>query len=228
MPAKTDSRGIVHAVARPNLSEQTRAAITLAALRLIDAEGMDALSTRRLAGDLGIRGPSLYHYFESKDALLRGVRELLSAELWGGVERRLADVDPGDWEGVLRGYVEGALGAMAEHPNAVAFMALTPISNRRTLTGYESILERLTAAGWPLGFAWRVFLAAENLMLSAALEAGAPGFAPPPDEVAGLPLLRAVVAETAADPTLDEGFTVGLDAFLAGVRTALAAPELSG
>lgn len=210
-------------MARPNRSDQTREAIIRAALRLIDAEGMDALSTRRLAGDLGIRGPSLYHYFEGKDALLAGVRELLSGELWSGVERRLADVAPGDWEGVLRGYVEGALDGMARHPNAVAFMALTPISTRRTLTGYESILERLTAAGWPLDFAWRVFLAAENLMLSAALEAGAPDFTPPAADLAELPLLRTIVTEATADPALDQGYQVGLDALVEGVRVALAA-----
>ena len=210
-------------MARPNLSDQTRRGIIEAALRLIDAEGIDALSTRRLARDLGIRGPSLYHYFASKEALLMGVRERLSGELWNGVALRLATVEPGDWEGVLRGYVEGALDGMADHPNAVAFMALTPISNRRTLTGYESVLERLTAAGWPLDFAWRVFLAAENLMLSAALEAGAPQFAPPADDVADLPLLQAVAAEAAANPAFDEGSRVGLDALVEGVRVALAA-----
>ena len=187
-------------MARPNRSDQTREAIIRAALRLIDAEGMDALSTRRLAGDLGIRGPSLYHYFEGKDTLLAGVRELLSG-----------------------GYVEGALDGMARHPNAVAFMALTPISTRRTLTGYESILERLTAAGWPLDFAWRVFLAAENLMLRAAIEAGAPDFTPPDADLADLPLLRTIVAEAAADPALDQGSQVGLDALVEGVRVALAA-----
>ena len=82
-------------MARPNRSDQTREAIIRAALRLIDAEGMDALSTRRLASDLGIRGPSLYHYFEGKDALLTGVRELLSGELWSGVRAAARRRRPG-------------------------------------------------------------------------------------------------------------------------------------
>jgi TetR/AcrR family tetracycline transcriptional repressor len=47
-----------------------RAAIVEAALALLDREGIEGLSTRKLAADLGIRGPSLYWHFKNKRELL--------------------------------------------------------------------------------------------------------------------------------------------------------------
>jgi AcrR family transcriptional regulator len=210
-------------MARPNKSSETREQIVGAAVALLDAEGAAGLSTRRLARELGIRGPTLYHYFASKDELVDAVAQRIVDEIWAGVQARLDAVDPGDWEGALRGYVGGALAVMGRHPNAVGLLALRPVSNRRTLAGYEAMLARLTDCGWSLGFAWRVFLAAENLMLAAALEAGAPRFAPAPEAVDGLPLLEALVPEIQADPSLDAGFGLGLDALIDGIAAALAA-----
>jgi hypothetical protein len=86
------------------------------------------------------------------------------------------------------------------------------------------MLGRLTAAGWPLTSAWQAFLAAENLLLSAALEAGAPDFTPGPDETADFPLVRELAARVSGEPRLDEGLDVGLDALLAGLRAHPDAP----
>jgi TetR/AcrR family transcriptional regulator, tetracycline repressor protein len=52
-----------------------RAAIVDAALALLDREGVDGLSTRKLAADLGIRGPSLYWHFKNKRELLDHMAE---------------------------------------------------------------------------------------------------------------------------------------------------------
>lgn len=208
---------------RPNKSTETREQIVSAAVALLDSEGAEALSTRRIARELGIQGPTLYHYFASKDTLVDAVAQRIVDEIWAGVDEQLATVEPGDWEGVLRGYVRGALAALGRHPNVVGLLALRPVSSRRTLDGYETMLGRLTGCGWSLAFAWQVFLAAENLMLAAALEAGAPDFAPAPDVLDGLPLLQSLSAELAADPSLDAGFGVGLDALIDGIGAALAA-----
>jgi AcrR family transcriptional regulator len=146
------------ATARPNKSSETREQIVGAAVALLDAEGAAGLSTRRLARELGIRGPTLYHYFASKDALVDAVAQRIVDEIWAAVQERLDAVGPGDWEGALR----GALAVMGRHPNAVGVLALRPVSNRRTL-------------------------------------------------------------EIQADPSLDAGFGVGLDALIDGIAAALAA-----
>lgn len=205
-------------MARPNQSERTKRRIVEAAVGLIDSEGLEALSTRRLASELGIRGPTLYHYFADKEALLAAVREHLAVEIWAAVDSRIEKVPAGDWQQLLRGYVTGAVGAMSRHPNAVSLMALNPVSNRHTLESYDKILGRLTDSGWGLTTAWRVFLAAENLVLSAALEVGAPDFSPEPDRTEGLPHIGELVKQIAGKPRLDEGFAIGLDALIVGLE----------
>jgi AcrR family transcriptional regulator len=204
-------------MARPNESDRAREQIVDMAIALIDRDGTEAVSIRKLASERGVRGPTLYHYFANKGALMDAVRARLVAELWAEVEGRLAGVAPGDWAGVLRGYVEGALDVVGRHPRAVEFLALRPVSGRRSFTGYELMLERLTACDWSVAFAWRVFIAAENLMLSAALEQGAPSFEPPLDELESLPLVQQVVVAIKQDPELNEGSPTGLDAFIRGV-----------
>jgi AcrR family transcriptional regulator len=52
----------------------TRQIIIDTAIRIIDAEGLAAFSTRRLARELRINQASLYHHFRSKDEILDGIR----------------------------------------------------------------------------------------------------------------------------------------------------------
>jgi AcrR family transcriptional regulator len=55
--------------------------VVSAAARIADGEGLDAVTLARLAGELGVRAPSLYNHVNGRDGLLRalairGVREL--------------------------------------------------------------------------------------------------------------------------------------------------------
>jgi len=59
----------------------SRQRILAAALRLVDEQGLDALSMRKLAASLGVEAMSLYTHVPSKSALLTGVLELLVAQL---------------------------------------------------------------------------------------------------------------------------------------------------
>ncbi len=58
----------------------SRNAICEAALRIIDTDGLDAVSMRGLASDLGVKAGSLYYHFRSKEELLAEVAELLYQE----------------------------------------------------------------------------------------------------------------------------------------------------
>lgn len=57
-----------------------KAAIVSAALKLLDRDGIDGVSTRQVADSLGIAGPSLYWHFKDKRALLDHMAEALLAE----------------------------------------------------------------------------------------------------------------------------------------------------
>ena len=58
---------------RPRTPLLSRDGIIAAALALVDAEGLEALSTRRLAAELGVSGPSLYNHVATKDELIDAV-----------------------------------------------------------------------------------------------------------------------------------------------------------
>jgi AcrR family transcriptional regulator len=70
------------------------------AARLVDEEGLGALSTRVLARRLGARAPSLYRYFPDKDTLVRALSVKFLAELTREVERHesLAGMGRAYWD----------------------------------------------------------------------------------------------------------------------------------
>jgi TetR/AcrR family transcriptional regulator, tetracycline repressor protein len=53
----------------------TREAVTRAALRLLDEVGLEGLTTRRLAAELGVQSPALYWHFRTKQDLLGEMAE---------------------------------------------------------------------------------------------------------------------------------------------------------
>ncbi|MGH4035633.1 TetR/AcrR family transcriptional regulator [Actinomycetota bacterium Odt1-20B] len=80
---------------RPSI---TLEAVTAAALRTLQRDGLDSLSMRRLADELSIQAPSLYWYVRNKDELLDLLADALLADL------RLDTLvrDDGDWQRELR------------------------------------------------------------------------------------------------------------------------------
>jgi TetR/AcrR family tetracycline transcriptional repressor len=63
-------------MARPKTPLISRRAALEAALDIVDREGLDALSIRRLGEALNVNGASLYHHFQNKDDILIGVTQL--------------------------------------------------------------------------------------------------------------------------------------------------------
>src|ERR1051325_2947324 len=71
--------------------------ITRATVRLLDAEGLDKFSMRRLAAELNVTAMSVYWYVDTKDDLL----ELALDAVFGGLDLPDPDVDE-DWRDQLR------------------------------------------------------------------------------------------------------------------------------
>jgi AcrR family transcriptional regulator len=84
---------------RERRRQQTRAEILEAAWRLAERDGIAGLSLRELAGEVGMRAPSLYTYFDSKAAIYdamfaQGYRELDAMQAQ-------VEIDPDDPVGTL-------------------------------------------------------------------------------------------------------------------------------
>ncbi|MCK9925211.1 TetR/AcrR family transcriptional regulator [Frankia sp. AgPm24] len=92
-----------------------RVAEILAAARdILEREGADALTMRRIGEVLGIRAPSLYKHLASKDALAAGLAEVALAEVGEHLHRAVDEADAGAVVAALIGAYRGY--ALA-HPN---------------------------------------------------------------------------------------------------------------
>src|SRR5262245_11121476 len=87
----------------------TRQAIVEAALRVLDREGMDALSMRKVGEELGTGAASLYWHVRNKDELLQLVFEAVSEET------TLPRPDPARWQEQLRDVAREMRRSMNRH-----------------------------------------------------------------------------------------------------------------
>lgn len=122
-----------------------RAAIVDAALRLLDEVGLDELSTRRLAADLGVKGPSLYWHFKNMGELRNHMAEaLLAAEL----PAPMSDPASGDWREWLAAGARGIRRAAHSRRDGARLLSAwrpTPERHVRVLSANRA---RLVASGF--------------------------------------------------------------------------------
>jgi AcrR family transcriptional regulator len=117
------------------------------ALRLIDEDGVEALSMRRIGRALGRDPMRLYRFAASKEELLDGVVELVLGEL-------RVPTESGNWEDVLRRTAHGYRDIALAHPHVVPLMVTRPLATPLalrplgTLRPLEDLLELLVRAGF--------------------------------------------------------------------------------
>jgi AcrR family transcriptional regulator len=127
----------------------TRAEVLTAALALVDADGIEALTMRRLGKALGRDPMRLYRHAASKDALLDGVVESVLSEL-----PLPAVPEGGDWEEALRRTAHAFRALALAHPHVVPLLVTrplaTPLAMRPlgTLRPLEALLDLLVGAGF--------------------------------------------------------------------------------
>lgn len=121
----------------------TRGLILQTALRLVDAEGVEALSMRKLAAELGVNPMSLYHHVENKAALLEGVGAMVTA---GTRDLVLA---PGTWRRQLF-LLAGEYRALSmQHPHLMRWASSKGEFVERGGTLWRALGEILRGAGLP-------------------------------------------------------------------------------
>ena len=126
------------------------------ALEMVDAEGLEALTMRRLGQELGRDPMSLYRYAENRAALLDGVSELVLDQL------TIQQDDP-DWKAQLRAIAHNLRTLALQHPNVVPLLVTRPLSTPLglrplgTLRPLEKILSLLVSAGFDPSDALHVY-----------------------------------------------------------------------
>jgi AcrR family transcriptional regulator len=119
----------------------SRERVLEAAVALVDRAGLDALTMRALAEELGVEAMSLYRYVSSKDDLLDGVHARILGEL--AVPERA-----GPWREVLRDLARAFRSVLEAHPNALLLFATRPA----VAPGSVALLERTLRLLFDAGF----------------------------------------------------------------------------
>jgi AcrR family transcriptional regulator len=138
------SRGIIwerpERAARGPAPSLSREKITRAAVRLADRQGIEALSMRVLADELGVGAASLYRYVVRKDELI----ELMVDAMMG------SDLDfevGGDWREGLRAFAHGLREMILRHPWLAAPSAGLRSFGPNTAERYEQVLGLIDGLG---------------------------------------------------------------------------------
>jgi AcrR family transcriptional regulator len=122
------------ATGRP--ARRSREEITAAALAIADREGLEAVSMRRVAADLGTGAASLYRYVETRDDLLDLMIDATGAEY--------VVPDPtGDWLADLLAIGDQARAIMRRHPWLPSLLITRAVLGPNGLVLLEHVLAAL-------------------------------------------------------------------------------------
>lgn len=117
------------------------------ALELLNEVGLEGLTLRRLATELGVKAPALYWHFENKQALLD--------EMGTAVLRQLADTVPGipddaPWQAYLTESMRMLRSALVRYRDGARVVSGTYVTDDALLEAMERPLRRCVDAGMPL------------------------------------------------------------------------------
>ena len=203
----------------PGLSREL---IARTALELADREGVEGLTMRRVASELGVTAMSLYTYFRDKD-------ELIDAVLDAGASEMTLPSEKGPWKRQMRALMWEIRRSVERHPIALRLRLARPIMTPGALRGPELGMRILTRAGFSDANAVSAWRALFSYTLGFASFSSEPGraearrharlaLAALPEEE--FPTLSAASAEIAAAMGGDEQFEFGLARLLDGLEMA--------
>ncbi|WP_329548591.1 TetR/AcrR family transcriptional regulator [Streptomyces sp. NBC_01356] len=158
-------------MARPRKPLLSTDRIVGAARALVDAEGLAAVSTRRLAAELGVSGPSLYNHFATKDLILEAVADSVSAQ----VDLSMFE-DGRDWRTALHDWAVSYRAALRDHPNIVPVLARGPGRRPAGLRLADAVFGAMVEAGWPPSQATSIGALMRYFIMGSALGSFAGGF----------------------------------------------------
>jgi AcrR family transcriptional regulator len=188
----------------------SRRGIAEEALRLVDEEGIEALTTRKLARRLGVEGPSLYNHVRNRDDLLDEMTALIDEQ----VDTSL--LEDADWRVGLPAFARSYRRAFAAHQHIVATVSARPVRTDVALRAYDQAFAAFERFGWDGHTAAVVMAAVDFLVLGSAIETFKAGFdRGAGDYETGYPQLAAALRAAGSDDIDDLGFELGLAAVIA-------------
>ena len=115
----------------------SRDRILRAALAFVDEHGLQALSMRKLAAELGVEAMSLYNHIENKDDILAGIGDLVFAEV------EITPDGSGDWTQRTREVSHATRRALSAHPQVLPIIVAGPYRGAAFLRLMDSVVATL-------------------------------------------------------------------------------------
>jgi TetR/AcrR family transcriptional regulator, tetracycline repressor protein len=216
----------------------TRDAVVERALQVADAEGLEAVTIRRLGQELGVTPMALYWHVKNKEELLDAMGDRLYADLHVDVAEGTA------WDEELRAVLQGLVDVLRRHPTCVdlAFRRIFATPEGRAVS--EQTFRLLRQAGF--GRRETADIASHALRTAAMLVLSEPGAEPgrtaedvaeqlarkraglvqlPADE---FPYIREMADYMLACDDMPAYYGFGIDVFVTGVRSMLAELQPAG
>jgi AcrR family transcriptional regulator len=226
-----------HAEPRVPLSRER---VLRAAIGLADRDGIDALTMRNLAHEVGAEAMSLYYHVANKEAVLDGVVEHIVSDINEEVARIDIPSAQDDWRAAVRATILTARRVMLRHPWAPGVIESRTTMSPVTVLHFESLLGMMRQGGFSYDLAHHALHALGSRALGFTQELFKPDDVEEGDEAAlemladmadRLPHLMGMMAEVAHDdPDSTLGwcddqteFEFGLDLLLDGLERLRAA-----
>jgi AcrR family transcriptional regulator len=113
------------------------------AVRLADAKGIDHLTMRGLAEELGVEAMSLYHHAANKDDILNGMMDLIFGEI---------ELPPmtAEWKEAMRRRAYSAREVLLRHPWALQLMESRAVPGPANLKHHDAVIGCLRHAGFSI------------------------------------------------------------------------------
>ncbi|KAB8194725.1 TetR family transcriptional regulator [Nonomuraea phyllanthi] len=206
---------------RPGL---TRQLLIDTALRLLDEVGLEGLTVRRLAAELGVRSPALYWHIRTKQELLDGMADAICRAPGMGPPR-----DGESWQEWLARRARAYRASLLAHRDGARVVAHARSLSPETVRLFDEELSAMVERGFTPAMALHTIASVTYFVNGFVLQeqAALQEAAPPPDGGAadggaGATLVAAV--RESGGPIGERAFEHGLRVFIDGTLAALARP----
>jgi AcrR family transcriptional regulator len=139
----------------------TRDEVLRTALVLADETGIEALSMRKLAKEVGVEAMSLYHHVANKEDLIDGLVDLVFAEI---------DEPSGAWRAAMEKRAAQTRAALQRHPWAVGLMEARAVPGPFNRRLHEGMLRVLREAGFSVAMTARAYSIQDSFLYGFCLQ----------------------------------------------------------
>lgn len=214
--------------AKPRREPLSRERIVRAAVRVMDEEGLEAVSMRRIGRELGVEAMSLYNHVRDKEDILDSICEVVVSDF------RIPDAAA--WSEAARLAAREYRSLLLAHPAVITLMTerKRPFTSADSLRAYEFVLEAFRTAGLSEADSVKAFHVFGGYILGfVTMELGLMVGGPNAEHAqahqemaqmlssADLPRMREALPHF-MDCDLEEQFEFGLDLLIEGIRARIA------